>query len=98
MTGNAFRIAQLSDTHIYADKKKTLLGINTWESFSAVVDLLMSDPVQPDLILFSGDVSQDYSEGAYRNLAQHLQQKNIAVPRYYIPGNHDDPAQMARVL
>jgi Icc protein len=96
MTSRTVRIAQLSDTHVYANKEKTLLGVNTWESFSAVIDLLMTDPAQPDLILFSGDLSQDYSEGAYLNLAQHL--KHITVPRYYVPGNHDDHKRMGSVL
>jgi Icc protein len=96
MTGKKFRIAQLSDLHLYADKEKQLLGVPTSHSFSAVLNLLKADPIPPDLILLSGDLAQDNSEIAYQSLVEAL--KTFSAPIYYIPGNHDDNKVMARVL
>jgi len=90
------RIVQISDPHIYASKEKTLLGVNTYESFSAVLDLVKTDNTPPDLILLTGDLAQDHSELAYQLVKEAFESFNI--PIYYIPGNHDDIELMARIL
>jgi len=54
------------------------------------------DPWQPELILATGDLSNDGSPGSYRRLQPLL--ASIALPVYCIPGNHDDPAAMEAAL
>ncbi len=82
-----FRIVQMSDMHLFVDVEQALLGVKTQESFDAVVDFLKADQ-RPDLIILSGDLSQDGSKAAYIRLADQL--KEFPIPIYYVVGNHDD--------
>jgi Icc protein len=95
MPRSALRIIQISDIHLFAEGDRELLGVNTRKSFYAVLDQLRLDPVHPQMIILSGDLSQDGSEASYRYLAQQL--KEFKVPVYYVPGNHDDAKVMLRV-
>jgi Icc protein len=89
MTNNSsLRIVQISDIHLFADATRSLLGVNTQESFDTVVDLLHADPLKPDLILLTGDLSQDGTEASYQRIAEQL--NAFKVPVFCIPGNHDD--------
>lgn len=88
MKDSPLRIVQISDIHMFADKENDLLGVKTHESFTAVVDLLKKDKTQPSLIILSGDLSQDNSPESYKHIAEIL--KDMKVPVYCIPGNHDD--------
>ena len=87
------RIIQISDTHVFGGKNKELLGVKTQESFDAVVDLLQQEKM--DLIILSGDLSQDGSIDSYRYVASRM--KAFNVPVYFVPGNHDDVKVMASV-
>jgi 3',5'-cyclic-AMP phosphodiesterase len=87
------RIIQISDTHLFGDQTKSLLGVPTQKSFEAVLDLIKPKIGQFDLIIHSGDLAQDYSMQAYKRLAEML--TPFKVPVYCIPGNHDDPKLMA---
>lgn len=90
------RFIQISDTHLFADKSKELLGVNTWQSFQAVVDLLQREKNKMDFILATGDLSQDQSVESYEAFADTL--KSLNVPVYCVPGNHDSPKIMAQVF
>jgi 3',5'-cyclic-AMP phosphodiesterase len=94
--GNApLRILQVSDTHLFADKEKALLGVQPQKSFEAVLDLMRQEAGKIDFIIHSGDLAQDYSRAAYMRIAEMLEQFNA--PVYCVPGNHDDPNMMADV-
>lgn len=90
------RLVQLSDTHLYANPAQTLLKLNTQQSFDAVIELLKSDPKKPDMIILTGDMSQDNSEEAYQRTIKALDKFNC--PIYWIPGNHDDPELLHAVF
>ncbi len=90
------RIIQISDCHLFADPGKTLLGVNTQDSFQAVRDKVRAEENGIKLILLTGDLSQDHSEAAYLRLAEMM--KPLRAPAYYVPGNHDDQALMARIF
>ena len=94
MNGPQIRIVQISDMHLFAEEKKVLLGVKTYESCLAVVNLLKQDKVSPHLIILSGDLSQDRSEESYLHVIELF--KGFSVPIYYFPGNHDDGKLMAR--
>ncbi len=89
-----FRIVQISDIHLFAEREKALLGIKTHDSFEAALDLLKTDK-KPDLILLSGDLSQDGSKASYVHIADRM--KTFDVPIYYVAGNHDDPNMLNTV-
>lgn len=87
MDGEAFRIVQISDIHLFDDSEKSLLGIKTQESFDTVINLLKAEQ-KPDIFILSGDLSQDGSISSYTRVADKL--KDFALPTYYVLGNHDD--------
>lgn len=89
------RFIQISDTHIFSDKNKTLLGVPTQKSFEAVLEVIKQEAGKFDFIIHSGDLAQDYSKEAYTRLADMLEPFNV--PIYCIPGNHDDPNIMSQV-
>lgn len=61
-------VLHLSDPHLFADEKGSLLGVNTQESFCAVLDDVRAKGVDPDVIIVTGDISQDYSEASINSL------------------------------
>lgn len=87
------RIIQISDIHVFANREAALLGVKTQESFDAVAALLQREKM--DLIILSGDLSQDGSEDSYTYVANKLKEFNV--PIYCVPGNHDDAKIMAHV-
>lgn len=89
MNNSPIRLAQISDIHLFADKHKSLLGVKTYDSFVAILNHLKSNKQQPDHIIISGDLSQDYTKESYVHLINLLTE--LAQPIYFIPGNHDQP-------
>lgn len=87
-------VLQLSDLHLFADPEATLVGLKTEQTFLAVLEKSMQDHWPPDLILLTGDLSQDSSEGAYTRLVQHLDP--LGIPCFSLPGNHDVPETMTQ--
>ena len=63
------RVLQLTDCHLFADESKDLLGVNTSESFKAVVEAVRAQNFDYDFIAFTGDISQDYSATSYQHFA-----------------------------
>lgn len=94
MDSAPFRIVQISDIHLFNEPEKALLGVKTNDSFQSVIKLLKTDK-KPDLIILSGDLSQDGSKASYIRLADTL--KDFAIPAYYAVGNHDDMDVMNEV-
>jgi len=94
MPGMPVRIVQISDIHLFSKPGQTLLGVNTHESYDAAINLLKKDQ-KPDLIILSGDLSQDGSKESYIQVADKL--KEFAVPTYCIPGNHDDDKRISEI-
>jgi len=80
-------IAQLTDTHLFADEEQTLKGWRTVRSFQAVVDAVAQLQPQPDVLLLTGDLSQDETIASYHQLRNRI--TPLGIPTYWIPGNHD---------
>ncbi len=91
---DVLRLAQITDCHIFADAESRLLGLDTRESLRAVCAAIERE--QPDLdgLLATGDLSQDGSPASYEYLARQLDA--LGTPVFWLPGNHDDPAVMAK--
>lgn len=92
LPGECLKVLQITDTHLYADNAGRLLGVNTLDSFRAVIDTFLQTGWQPDLILATGDLVHDATARGYRQLAELLD--GFEVPIYCLPGNHDDPETM----
>ena len=87
-TAKPFRVIQITDTHLSLPENGTLLGMDTTQSLKLVLDLVREEQHHIDLILVTGDLSQDGSLVSYERLAQMLSE--FSVPYYCLPGNHDD--------
>ncbi len=90
------RVAQLTDLHLFADPEKKMMGLATARSFQAVIAHLQQLEPQPDILLLTGDLSQDESPQSYEYLANVL--RPLGIPTYWLPGNHDDLLVMERIL
>lgn len=85
-------LVQLSDSHLFADADGKLLGMNTQDSLQRVIERVLDEQPQVDLLLASGDLSQDGSEQSYQVFRQMTGQ--IAAPARWFPGNHDELGAM----
>lgn len=85
-------VAQITDIHLFDDPQQSLLGITTEESYQAILrEIGILDP-QPDVLLLTGDLTQDGGKAAYLRLRNSL--APLQLPTYWLPGNHDDIALM----
>ena len=87
-------LVQITDSHLYADSAQSLLGMPTSESLKAVVELVAREQPEVNLLLATGDISQDASVESYLHFVEQAQRINA--PMRWLPGNHDDvPVQLA---
>ena len=87
-----FSIAQLTDIHLFEDIEISLVGIQTEASFQEVLGTIKQILPQVDLLLLTGDLTQDGSGASYDRLKSSLD--SFAVPAYCLAGNHDDLSLM----
>ncbi|MCE6984277.1 phosphodiesterase, partial [Pseudomonas frederiksbergensis] len=58
-------LVQLTDSHLFADPQGTLLGMNTRDSLQRVIERVRAEQPRIDLVLATGDLSQDGSLASY---------------------------------
>jgi 3',5'-cyclic-AMP phosphodiesterase len=93
----ALRIAQITDTHLFSDDRQAMLGCQTNLSFQAVISYTSQLHPKPDVLLLTGDLSQDESVESYIYLRSQVD--SLKIPTYWIPGNHDQElSEMENVL
>lgn len=85
------RVLQISDCHLFQDVTGRLLGMNTQESLERVLALVKND-VPYEIALCTGDLVQDASIAGYQRFRNMMDE--LAIPQYWIPGNHDIRANM----
>ena len=64
-----------------------MLGLNTEQSLALVMDLIQDQQHAIDLVLATGDLSQDGSSESYARFHQWMEA--FSCPVYWLPGNHD---------
>jgi len=92
----ALRILQISDSHLYSDPGGRLGGLNTLDTFDAVLELAATRLPSSDLILATGDLVHDASDQGYQRVRERFEQ--FGLPVFCLPGNHDLPAVMGKHL
>jgi Icc protein len=92
----SLNLLQLTDSHLYADPSRCLLGINTLETFDQVLAQALQENGTPDFLLATGDLVHDASDTGYKRLLGRLQLTEI--PTYCLPGNHDIPSKMKQIM
>ncbi|WP_051368476.1 3',5'-cyclic-AMP phosphodiesterase [Psychromonas sp. SP041] len=81
------KLLQITDTHLFANKEKGLLGIKTVESYDAVIKHASKYAGKCSAVLCTGDLSQDHSAQSYVDFSDRI--KTLQMPCYWLPGNHD---------
>lgn len=89
-------VVQMTDIHLFADPGGRLYDINTRDTLRAVVQHAKVGLPPIDTLLVTGDLVHDESEAGYQALRDLVQPLNAQ--DFYLPGNHDDPDIMQRVL
>ena len=93
----AFKVLQISDTHLHATADSRMRGVTTYETLLAVLERVQRDARWPaDVIIATGDIVQDESRAGYQRFRSTLEP--LGVPVLSIPGNHDDPKLMNELL
>ena len=89
-------ILQITDSHLLADNK--FLGLVPNTAFQEVIEGVKKriKEHKPQLILLTGDLSQDNSKASYQFLIETV--KDLPRPIAWTPGNHDDPLEVAEFL
>ncbi len=95
-TSFRLRVIQLTDIHLFATSNQSLMGITTRASLLPIVEQISQLQPLPDILLLTGDLSQDGSPESYDQIIELLSPLNI--PIYWLPGNHDCVDVMERSL
>lgn len=90
------RILQITDQHIMAATGATLLGVDTEYYFRQTLAHAHARHGPFDLLLLTGDLAQEPGPASYRRILDILAE--YPTPCLCLPGNHDDPELMQRLL
>lgn len=87
-------IAQITDSHIVEKGQHWLSdpATATQERLARVVAYVNALTPQPDVVLMTGDVTEEGTEGSYRHCRELVD--TLKAPLFVIPGNHDRRQQM----
>lgn len=88
-------VVQLTDSHLFAQLDGTLMGVKTQESLKCVLELVGAEQLQIDLLLCTGDISQDGTPASYQRFA--AMTSTLEVPMRWLAGNHDEAAALDQV-
>ncbi|MGE8322998.1 MAG: 3',5'-cyclic-AMP phosphodiesterase [Pseudomonas sp.] len=88
-------VLQLTDAHLFAAPTGTMLGLNTRDSLRHVVEQALREQPHTDLLLCTGDLSQDASVASYQAFRDLTAPFGVATR--WLPGNHDESRIMAQV-
>jgi Icc protein len=92
----SYRLIQITDSHLFADRATIFDGLNTFDTLMDVVDLVSSREPSIDCLLCTGDLAQDSSTEAYLNFLAAV--SILKAPQLWIPGNHDIRSNMQQAL
>ena len=85
----------MTDTHISADGDELLAGVDTTGTLLDVIAAVNSHE-DLELALLTGDLAETPDVSTYKKLAGLL--RKVELPVCCLPGNHDDPQLMQRLL
>lgn len=94
--GNPLLVAQITDLHLFAEVDQQMFDCATADTFRSVIERLKQLEPQPDLLLLTGDLSQDETTASYKQLCNWL--APLRIPTYWLPGNHDNLPVMEQAL
>tara|TARA_R110000744_G_scaffold20143_8_gene52935 strand:+ start:3238 stop:4008 length:771 start_codon:yes stop_codon:yes gene_type:complete len=93
----ALTVAQLSDSHLFADRNGKHHQANVYQNLKKVLLSIKKQPLI-DAIVFTGDLTQDHTAASYQLFVNAFEECEISTPVYYVAGNHDEPALLKKYL
>jgi len=90
-------VAQFSDCHLFSNTSALHLGANVWQNLTGVLAELAKNK-NIDLIIFTGDLTQDHSVKSYQLFLQTVANAKLSAKIYYLAGNHDEPTLLNKYL
>jgi 3',5'-cyclic AMP phosphodiesterase CpdA len=81
-------IAHISDTHVAAHGYETYGFVPMAENLEKCVSHINNLPLKPDVMLLSGDVTNDFLRAQATRAKDAL--AKLECPYFLVPGNHDD--------
>lgn len=87
--------AQITDSHLFSDKESLHYGHHVFDNLRKTLFTINNEP-SIKAIIFTGDLTQDHSEQSYQNFVECVIACQVRVPIYFLAGNHDEPALMAK--
>lgn len=90
---STFNLIQITDCHLGSEPHATLLGMDTDQTLIDVLETIRGNE-EPDMILVTGDISDDGGPVSYARFLHFIDQYFPSVPLAWLPGNHDDPQNM----
>lgn len=87
-------IAQITDCHLPASPDQEYRRVNPLQNLETL--LRKVKVLKPDLILATGDLSEDGSRVSYNVLQKQL--RSLDIPVLALPGNHDDVELLAEIF
>lgn len=85
------RLVQVTDCHLLADPEAPSRKGFPLRQLHAVLECVRR--LRPDMLLVSGDISQDETAASYRHASAAF--GALDCPWFWLPGNHDNPRLMA---
>lgn len=92
----ATTVLQLSDMHFAGSPDRLVEGRDPAARLATVLDAYATRHGRPDLVLLTGDNTDDGAAEGYARLATVLEA--VAAPVLAVPGNHDVPHRVAAVF
>lgn len=92
----SLRVVQITDCHLGERVGARLLNIDTDQSLAAVLDMVRVRQPQIDVLLATGDLSDQGSATAYRRFLNAT--RDLGDQVRWLPGNHDDVTLMRKTL
>lgn len=94
--GKKMLIAQISDMHVVNEGELCNEFIPTNDMLINTIGRINEIKPKVDIIIATGDLTQNGTKSEYKNLKKIL--SNIDIPVYLIPGNHDNPNNLKDVF
>lgn len=93
-------IAHLSDTHLLGEGRPLYGKVPVEDRLRVVLERLEASPVDPDAIVFTGDLADIGEPDAYRRLRAAVEPvvERMGAQLIWVMGNHDDRAAYSSLL
>lgn len=92
MTPSRFTYAQISDTHLLADRSGIFRGVQVYETMKKALDFIKRYQDELLFVVHTGDMVHKEETAAYPLVAELC--KGLSIPCYFVRGNYDDTALM----